>query len=483
MIATKRPVEGLFADASGFGTKDRTYILAVAALERDVDQAAAILLSGRDQDADEVVAGTFARQRLTSDIAQLIGSIRPYDWQTEEDQKNATSLIETILSEFARGTHEFADGGRQTFDIALVYVHLIGAGCDAEADKLLTKVFVEPWRAGLAVELDEEFDHYVPGNDVVGDWAGKRLSPSAVQVMAELLTTARPSRRRQARIDDIVDNWRPKSAVKLCDELEKRGQARDAAMIRERVVSRPDLGQVAEAVAVWWGRLPGARSRELLLDAAVQGRGGPRSVVEIRSLAERLENDELLPKAAGDKLRKHALVDGCAGDDLTELLFSIAAKQRPDAAEKFARRMAVAAKDRQVKTRSVVCYIRSLRQARSQKGSQTAANLMINELVGDARMARVVAPVGAVLLRDEATEKDGRSILQRYLNRHNAISDKDVVSVFRFLAVMGMLDAEFVQGLAGATVGRWPATRRREAAFALRDAGMLDLAREVLPRL
>jgi hypothetical protein len=480
MIATRRPAEELFTDAAGFIAQDRTYILVVAALERDVEQAAAILLlDGIGQNERQEVAGTFARQRLTSDVAQLISHIRVAGRRSKADKKQADAIVETILSEFTRGVDNPGHGGRPAQDVALLYVQLIGEGSGSEANALLTMVFKKRWQTGLAVELAREFDHFMPGTDVLAEWARRNSSGDIVRVMAELLIRASESSRRQARMTEVGDHWKPKIVVHLCQHLKDGGQVGAVSELRRNTLSRLDLSQVAEAVAAWWGTIG---DREALLKEAVHGRQGPRTVDEVGDLARALEL-ELLPGDAEvcDRLRRLAPVDGCSGDDLVKLLSEVAEGRRRDAGAKFAERMALAAEERRVAVQALVHYLTSLRRA-TWKSSQTAAKSMVDELIDGACEAEVVAPVGALLLGDKTTRKDGETVLRGYLNKESSISADDVATIFSCMQEMGMDGDAFVQGLAQATVGRWRPARRNEAAAALRDAGITEPAGQVLAR-
>lgn len=480
LIATRRPTGVLFADAARFTAQDRTYILVVAALERDVEQAAAILLlDGIEQNEREEVASTFARQRLTSDVAQLVSRIRREPQPTEQARDQAGAIVRSILAEFTLGTENPGQGGRPPLDVALLYVQLIGEGCADDADRLLKQVFEKKWQSGFAVEMAAQFGHFMPSEDVVAGWALRSPSDSTPKVMADLLLKDPASSRRPDRMTQVGDQWRPNAVLHLCQRLKEGGQAAAAAELRRNTLSRPDLTQVAKAIAAWWGT---TGDRDALLREAVHDRRGPRTVDDVDELAKSL-NMRLSPSDLDvcDRLRKLAPVDRCSGEDLVRLLYEVSESQRRDAGAKFAGRMALAAKEGRVSIKALVAYLTGLRRA-AWKGSQTAAKSMVDELIDDAGEARVVAPVGAHLLGDKTTRKDGETVLRGYLNKETAISAEDVVSTFVCLREMRMEGDAYVQGLAQATVGRWRPARRNEAAAALRDAGLTDLAQQVLAR-
>ena len=493
VIATRRPAEGLFADAAGFEPQDRTHILAVAALERNVEQAAALLLlAGIEQQERQEVVRTFARQRQTSDVARLISYIKPDEGQPEEDRMRAAMVGRIILAEFAHGADGYGHGGRPAGDIVLLYVYLIGAGCGDEADGLLMAAFAGKWPAGLANAVAKEFDHFMPADDVLAEWARRC---SEVEVMAELLTTLPHGRRQEARMAVVGDQWKPKYVLSLCQRLDKNGQSGAALELRRSTLSRPDPAQVAEAVAAW---LQAKSDRDTLLREAAQGRRKPRTASEIGKLAELLQKELVTSDTdVCDRLRKLAPVDECSGcgrlrkpasmsecsaAELVKLLGEVAEGRRRDTGVKFAKQVASAARERRANSlKTVACYLSKLRQ-QNWKGSRTAANSMVDELVDGVWEARVLAPVGVLLLRKEATRKDGETVLRGYLNKENAISANDVVRVFRYTQLMEMQEDTFIQGLAQATVGRWRPARRNEAASALRDAGLSEVADQVRAR-
>lgn len=475
LVGLVRPVQGLIEDAAQFDDRDTAQILGVAALERPIAEAMDIMLADAPEEPIGDVVRTFARQRRTNHVAHLIKLLKRVE---PERRTKAAKIIKEVLNEFAVGD---AGHGRPSRDIQLVHVHLMADQYRAEANGLLDLVFREE-RPGFAVALDDDFAHDAPHNTVLDDWAlamvkGEELYPRVIRVVGELLWGGR---RTERLIATIGDHWPATALAQQCADLVDR-DCRDACdAIRTRAVRRDKLRDVAQVIHAWWRHPQLNGYREALLDDAVN----TLTPARVATLADCV-NEEFNSRDTADLLRLRAAlgVDGRGGADLAELLGALDESARRKAGSQVARRLASAAKASTVPPATVAGYIRALRKD-SMSGSRQAADDARDALTSIATSdPSVVACVGENLIQDDATKDDALVILRRYLTNHAVAAPEDVVAVFRVLDRAGQSDVvrEGVTDLAEITVGRWPPVRRREAAHALRDAGLPERAEQVTP--
>lgn len=502
LIGQHRRVEGLIGDAARFDDdRDAAQILGVAALEREVGEAAEILLAKWPSGLADAVVRTFARQRPTRHVAQLIRHLKQ---QKQDRQQDAAGIINAVLDEFAFGDAGFRDGGHNTpgrpiRDIELVHIHLTAERCGEEANGLLDRVFQDSRRPGFAYDLWREFAHDAPRSDVLTSWAlatvrSEGSDTPAVRVVRELLELGGPqahdvSARGQTDhlIVSVGEYWPSKPLVRLCVHLTQDGYGDTAAAIRRRVARRASLWQVAEMIELWSRTPELADSLESLLDDAVNATSTtlePRTVAEIDELAEAV-TEECKSHTESNQLRRQAAlgVNKRDGADIAHLLGSLNDAMRRRVSPQVAKRLALAAKANDVTPTAVANYIRCLRH-QNRAGSRQAADYARDALTSvSASEPSVVGQVGVHLAHDAKTKGDALEILKRYLSNHAVASARDVVLVFQIVDQEQMPDdfRSEITDLARTTVGRWPPVRRREAAHELRRAGLTERADQVTP--
>lgn len=500
LVGRFRPVDRIIEDAGLFDERDAGQILGVAAIERSIPDAAEIMLAKWGSRLARDVVRTFARQRRTNDVAELITLLKR---QEQTRQADAVDIISVILNEFAGGDTDARDGGhdargRPVRDIALVHVHLVAAQCPEEAKGLLDRVFRTPWRPGFAYELDVDFTHDAPRGAVLDRWALATVSRgpffSVIPVVGELLQMlGRPPHdpsttdRMERLITSVGDQWPPNPLVALCVDLIKRDYGPISDRIRVRAARREDLWRVTELINVWWQESELEATRVALLDEVVNAQlptWPARTAAQVDTLAEHLTR-EFGAQPIADLLRLRAAlgVVGRTGTEIAELLGTLNDVVRRKAGPQVASGLALATKKGDVPTTTVAEYIRSLR-SQNKRGSRQAADDARDALTSIAASEPgVVARVSADLMGHDSTKNDGLTILTRYLTNHAMASAQDVVSVFHILDRDRQPDGfrDQITDLARVTVGRWPPVRRREAAHELHKAGLVQRAEQVTP--
>ena len=494
-IGVLRDAENLLADARSFQEWDRELILAGAALQRDVAQAAALLVGlwhqpdGADGDdhAMAQVIGTeiiaeVARQRIAVECTQLVGILLA-EAADPEHGPWAASLVDLLVERFALG-----DGpppaaravpaaaaarqplaperlGRPERDIVLFYAALVGAGHRTHADRLLDLTLRAENRPGAVTKLAQEFEHFVPRRDVPARWLARaardlQSKDSAIAVATELL--AAPDPLPEAVIATIAESWTPKAIVQLCGGL-REGKAVEA--ILDRVGGGP-AARAAEVVDEWWQKAAPEAGLRLLLDAVTgANRTDPRKVSELRDIAKDLG------KPATGRLRTRLLrraavgVGNRPGADLVELLWMIdGEKARREAAFEAADCLA-----QDAEPPVVIDYVAAL-HARG-----TAEARRIIDIVRDALTdhwpcrSAAIAEVATGLWERPATREYGEQLLKQFLRNQRAITGRDVVIVLeklRRLPEPAMTDAERHQ-LLHDTVALWSAVHLDDAWTAL----------------
>jgi len=244
-IGVLRAADNLVAEARSFQEWDRELILAGAALQRDVIQAAALLIelghqpagSGIDERATARAIGTeiiaeVARQRLAVECTQLV-SILLAESGHPEHGRWATSLADLLVQRFALGDGAPSSDaespvlnkrlGRPERDIVLFYASLGSAGHQRLADRLLDLTLRAENRPGAVTRLAQEFEHFIPRRDVPAAWLARAAGnleskDSAITVATELLTAPDPL--PGPIIATIADTWTAKAIVRLCTSLD-----------------------------------------------------------------------------------------------------------------------------------------------------------------------------------------------------------------------------------------------------------------------
>ncbi|MFL6117964.1 MAG: hypothetical protein ACJ786_42410 [Catenulispora sp.] len=485
-IGVLRAAENLVAEARSFQEWDRELILAGAALQRDVAQAAALLIElwhqpdhpGGDDHATARVIGTeiiaeVARQRIAVECTQLIGILLA-EAADPEHGRWATSLADLLVQRFALGDGPLPAAragarqplaakrlGRPERDIVLFYAALSGAGHRAQADRLLDLTLRAENRPGAVTRLALEFEHFVPRRDVPARWLARAVGDlqskdSAIAVATELL--AAPDPLPEAVIATIAETWTPKAIVQLCGGL-RAGEAVEA--ILDRVGGGPPM-RAAEVLDEWWQKAAPEVGLRLLLDAVTGAtRRDPRPLPELRDIAEDLGawlRTRLLRRAAVG-------VGNRPGADLVELLWMIEQeKARREAAFEAADCLA-----QDAEPRVVIDYVSALHA----RGSAEARRII--DIVRDALTDRwpcrsaVIAEVAAGLWERPETREYGEQLLKQHLRNQRAITGRDVVIVLeklRRLPEPAMTDAERRQ-LLHDTVALWSAVHLDDAWTAL----------------
>ncbi|WP_194918448.1 hypothetical protein [Catenulispora rubra] len=474
LIGVWRPVDRLIEDAEKFDGRDAAQILGVAALHRSIPDTAAILLAKWPEPLAVEVARTFARQRLTIDVAEIIVFLKT----RYADRDEAAEIVETMLNEIAWGGAMPGGGGRTIRDVELIHVHLVAGRRTHEAQQLLTRVLSRTWERGFAYALAMEFNHDAPQRNVLGDWARdtvKTRKPDtlAIAVMRDLIHGCGPLDGIQARrlIADVGGTWPAEPLARLCVDLLKCDCDDRVAAVYRSAARRSELFEVALVIKECWASSALGGVREELLRAAVVGSSPhsvPLTVDQVNELAKLVS--ELDTPEAPNQIRILARLDGCRGADLADLLEARTGKRRRAAGLDLARRLAEAAKAGTVDATAVAGYISSLR-GRSWSEARQAADDAVDELTGIAHSSPdVVADVAVNLFREDRTRKDAEDLLNRYLLNPGVLSATDLVTLVGRVRGTELGRRALVDALRE-TVRRWPPSRRREAVDRLRKAG------------
>jgi hypothetical protein len=486
-IGVLRDAGNLVAEARSFQEWDRELILAGAALQRDVTQAAALLIElwqqadGGSADEHAIAEGIgkeiiaeIARQRLALECTQLVSTLLAESRHPEHGGW-ATDLADMLVQRFALGDGVPPSGrgqpglskrlGRPERDIVLFYASLGSAGHQAQADRLLDLTLRAENGPGAVTRLAKEFEHFVPGRDVPASWLARaadnlKSKDSAITVATELLTAPDPL--PAAVIATIAANWTAKSLVRLCAGLWEEKAVR---AILERVGTGPPA-RAAEVVDEWWQKSAPDAGLQLLLDAVTGAdRPDPRELSELKHIANDLSKPGT--PALRTRLLRRAVV--CVRDrpgrDLVELLWMIDDERaRREAAFEAADCLA-----RDAEPEVVIDYVTALH------GRGTAEARRIVDIVRDALTDRrpcrsaAIAEVAAGLWQRPATREYGEQLLKQHLRNEHAITGRDVVTVLerlRRLPEPVMTDAERRQ-LLHDTVALWSAVHLDEAWTAL----------------
>ena len=478
LIGVWRPVDRLIEDAERFDERDAGQILGVAALHRSIPDTAAILLAKWGSTLATEVARTFARQRLTSDVAEIIVLLKT----RYADREEAAAIVDTMLDEIAWGGEAAERGGGRTLrDVELIHVHLVAGRRTEEARQLLTRVLSRDWDPGFAYDLAVEFLHDAPQRNVLGDWAlhmvqTRKPGGKAIDVMRDLIHRCGPIDSSHARrlIAEVGRAWPAEPLARLCAGLLECDCDDRVAAIYRSAVRRPELFEVALVIKECWALPELSGVREELLQEAVAGtapRAVPLTVDQVNELAK-LVADLGTPEAP-NQIRDLVRLDGCRGADLADLLEARTGKRRGAAGLDLARRLAEAAKAGTVDATAVAGYIGSLR-GRSWPGARQAADDAVNELTGIAHSSPdVVADVAVNLFGDDRTRRDAEAVLRRYLLNHAVVSAADLVALVAKVKGTDLGRRALADALRE-TVRRWPPSRRREAIDKLREKGFRD---------
>jgi hypothetical protein len=478
LIGIWRPVDRLIEDAERFDERDAGQILGVAALHRSIPDTAAILLAKWGSTLATEVARTFARQRLTSDVAEIIVLLKT----RYADREETTEIVDTMLKEIAWGGDvPTRGGGRTVRDVELIHVHLVGGRRTEEAHQLLTRVLARQWEPGFAYDLAVEFQHDTPQRNVLGDWARATVEAGkpggkAIDVMRDLIHRCGPIDSADARrlIADVGRAWPAEPLARLGVSLMECDCDDRVVAVYRSAARRPELYAVALVIKECWAQSELAGVREELLHEAVVGsapRSAPLTVAQVNELAKLVA--DLDTPDAPNQIRDLVRLDGCRGADLADLLEARTGKRRRAAGLELARRLAEAAKAGTVDATAVAGYIGSLR-GRSWPPARQAADDAVNELTGIAHSSPdVVADVAVCLFLDDRTRWDAEAVLRRYLLNHAVVSAADLVTLVRKVRGTDLGRRALVDALRE-TVRRWPPSRRREAIDKLRAAGFGD---------
>ncbi|NUP45728.1 MAG: hypothetical protein HOW97_00215 [Catenulispora sp.] len=483
LIGVWRPVDRLIEDAERFDERDAAQILGVAALHRSISDTAAILLAKWPSALAKTVARTFARQRLTIDVAEIIVLLTT----RYAHRPQAAGIVETMLNEIAWGDDVPAGGGRIIRDVELIHVHLVAGRRTAEAHRLLTQVFSFERPPGYAHDLALEFYHDVPQRNVLGDWAretvtSRKPTRPAVAVMSDLIHRCGPIDSTHARrlIADVGGTWPAEPLASLCVLLLDCDCDDRVVAICKAAARRPYLAEVAAVIREFWARSELSGVREDLLREAVVGsppHTAALTVDQVNDLAKQAA--EHRTANAAEQIRSLVRVAGCRGPDLVDLLESIPDKKRRRAAGlDLAAQLAESAKAGTVEPKAVAAYISSLR-ARTWPGTRQAADDVVNELTGIAHSSpRVVAEIAVELFSDDRMRKDAEAVLRHYLLNHAVVKTADLVTLIA--RVKGTaLGRRALADVLRETVRRWPPSRRREAVDRLVEAGFGDEADQI----
>lgn len=497
-IGVLRDAGNLVAEARSFQVWDRELILAGAALQRDVTQAAALLIELWHQpdhhDArtspralGKAIVAEIARQRIAVECAQLIGILLAESSNAEHGEW-AESLVGMLVKRFALGDGDAdgardgagdADGprpsgegrpvqagrhGRPERDIVLFYTSLKSAGHEEQANRLLDLTLRAETRADRLRNLARELEHFVPGHGVLPIWLGSAAGSdldSVITVAAALLTEQGPL--PEAVVAVVAGFWSGKTITTLCGTLH---EDRAAVAILERVGEGPPT-RAAEVVHEWRQTSASEAVVQGRLDAVIgAAKPDPAPLSQLKDIVRILGGWDGATLLRTRFLQRAAVsVRNRSGADLVELLWMIDDERaRREAAFEAADRLAeCAAPD------VVIHYVGALHEL----GTVEARRVI--DLVRDALTDRrpcdadAIAEIGTGLWRHQATREYGEQLLKQHLRNEHAIRGADVVTVLRGLRALpeSVMSPRQRRRLLHDTVALWSAVHLADAWDAL----------------
>lgn len=506
-FAERRSIDDLLQlepvnDARGhFDRLDAAAILALAALKRDVRDAAQLTIrrweiernTGRETDTPLTngIIHDVTAQRTVREVADFI-IVCCGDGHEE--------LVVKIVEAFAGH-----GSGRSNFDKALLYLALEDRGQERQASQLLGLVLQQtehparvpvdrvplPARQGIVAA----FRHLSPLNPIVEDQLALKASSitsegDAIRIAANLLIEDPPGARSLARA--IGHDWKPIHLVKLCEILSKELEAAYRT-VRLHAAERQDTHSLFEIIREW--HLSGVLSdelMELLADiVAPEAREEPRDIQFLNELSQTLNQRNVHAECVSQlqiAVARH--VYGRSGADIAMLLGRVRGRaDQRRTARTVNRRLARGLFSGGISTDVVIDYFTGLQR---QPASSSLIFSAVRELADPVReippevMASWIADAAIRLHGVPNLDRWAFDLLERFLENEQFVTAQAVVEISERVATDGshltgtdgvtsrpMSQDPRWRALLSSTVGRWAEVRRREEAIgALHHAGL-----------
>lgn len=489
------PVNG---NSGHFDPLDAAAILALAALKRDVRDAAQLTVRRWEIECAAASADPSPPTPLTDSIIHDVTAQRTVkdvaDFVLACCGDGRQALIDKIIGAFAG-----RDSGRSNFDKALLYLALKDRDRPGEASALLSRIVKQaaapgrdplPERQGIVAA----FAHLSPQDPIVGrlleTWASSiSTEDDAIRTAADLLIEdpagAEPLARRIGR------EWKPVHLVKICEILSKEQESL-YQRVRGYAAERPDTDALYEIIREW--HLSAVLSGELMeLLAGIVSPGPadrPRAISFLTELRETLDRRNVHAECGVMLQIAVALhVYGRTGAEVAELLGRVRGRgDKRRAAREVNRRLAQGLFAGVIDADTVLDYFTGLQRLPAARALIYSAVRELAEPAPDVAprtMAAAVAEVAVRLYRTGTLDVQAFDLLERFLENEQFVGATAVVEVSRHVAdtAHGTGPADVTsrrmgedprwEALLSSTVGRWAEVRRREAAVSmLYDAGL-----------
>lgn len=489
-FALMRPVDELIEFTKSFDRQDAGTVLTAAVLYRNATQAAELAMRQweADQDGEEtaltdVIIHDIACQRTVLDVAIFVRECR---------RKGKHELVDKTLCEFT-----YKNSGRKSEDKAQLYIMLRDEGCPEAATTLLhkslTAVESDPIRktddhSAESYDLVGALHHLSPTERIVEEWVDAQLRSSTdlsrtIRIVARLI--ANQTGGPDTLIEHVGERLEWRDTVDICKQLVEEFPEKCAA-IREYAASHRDLKDLAKIVIDWYrtDSLTGT-TKDLLADIATRrkARGaGRRSPAELDAFSRMLRH-----YGANAKCRRLLWIQAAEhgvdrpAAELVAILSKIERSRRHHVTWTIAQRLAEGALDHGRGPRPFVEYIKESRSAGIPQAAQQAVKELADPSSGRAGegAGEVIAEI-ATGLYGEGAERDGRDLLNRYLENDQRVTAQDVAMIVDRLRSTGDMPDSDRHELLRSTVGLWSDAHRRSAVAAeLREWGFREDAAQV----
>lgn len=488
-FALRRPIRDLLrlppetGEAGGFEPLDARAVLALAALTRPVEEAAALAIEQwkvefspaetQPRLTDGIVHDVTA-QRTVQEVAVFIRECR---------RNGSADLVSKVLNAFVMTT-----SGRTNLDKAFLCIALRGERCAEDAAELLGLALRQagvgtPPRA-VADSVDQvgvvgALRHLSPSEPIVEEWieqemAVARRGPETVALVADLLVGEPDGGRKLA--EHVGRTWKPRRLIDLCESLAKRSDE-CLTLVRGYVAARPDKDFLADIIPLWYRSeaLTGTL-KDLLADIVAGGAdrsSGPRLIGFLDDLCQTLENDKA-PDKCREELRVAvaAHVSGRTGAQVASLLGQVSHGAQRRAAQAVNERLTARLLAREIDGAEFVEYVSGL-QVLTEGSALTfwALRELSDPTASDHAPEGTASVVGdiAALLYAKGLADIAFDLLERCLENEQWLDAEDVAGIVGRVRPGAMPHDERWASLLSATVGRWAEARRRdEVAAALR---------------
>jgi hypothetical protein len=507
-FALRRPLADLLrlepdgrGDTDHFHPVDATAILALAALTRDVEQAAELAIhhwlherkhgSGPTPLTDGIVHDVTA-QRTVPETAVFIRTCR---------RTGQHVLVRKTLEAFVSEA-----SGRTNLDKALLYLtldtDLKAERCAPEAAMLLELVL-----RGAAAESrnhtgDEKggrvgiigaLNHLSPSGKIVERWADLGIDEreadqgteetggqekeagefsdrrmETIELVAELLLGEPEG--TQGLAEHIGRAWVPSALRDLCERLVGSPNSRFDTILRS-AAARTDSDQLSTIISTWQQSDTLSGTLAALLDELVaagpDGSGGPRPIKDLDRLDRALRNDRA-PQECRKMLRVAVAqhVAGRTGGQTARQLGQI--EDRRDlkhAAAVVNQRLTARLVAGETGAEALVDYLKELRKSPRRSSALTfwALRALTDATASESALKGEVIGAVAVRLYAEGLGQVAFDLLERYLENEQAATPQGAVDLVDQVAgSMTMAGDPRWESLLSATVGRWAEAERRD---------------------